>query len=76
MYQQSMVPNHDTKYEENPSCPHGGMLEDGQTDLQMNWMDGPKMWMGGIELNVGLFFDFQCVSFFLFAMDFHKLSFV
>ena len=34
MHQQPMVPNHSTRYEENPSTYHGGISNDGQTDGQ------------------------------------------
>ena len=34
MHQQPMVPDHATKYEENPSSHYGGMCEDGLTDQQ------------------------------------------
>ena len=34
VHQQAMVPDHGTKYEDNSSCHHGGMCEDGQMDGQ------------------------------------------
>ena len=34
MYQQSMVADQGTQYEENPSSNHGGMHEDGLTNRQ------------------------------------------
>ena len=36
-----MVPDHDTKYEENPSSHHGGMYEDEQIERQTDRWTGP-----------------------------------
>ena len=45
MSQHSVVPNHGTQYDENPSSHRGGMFEDGLTDrLTDGWTDG---WLDG-----------------------------
>ena len=40
VHQQSIVPDHGTKYEENPLSHHGGMCKDGQKERYTDrWMD-------------------------------------
>ena len=45
-----MVPDDGTPYEENPSSHHGGMLEDGLMDRQMEWpTDGLDPFLNSLD---------------------------